>query len=110
MPASDAAALCHGLSVEYRSASGVVPALRDVDATIRRGRLGVVVGPSGSGKSSLLRVLAGLRRPSGGRVEVAGTDLGGLRAGALRRLRRRAMGVVLQDPADNLVGYLAAAE
>src|ERR671918_379689 len=55
-------------------------------------------------------VLAGLQRPTGGEVEVEGTDLGRLRAAPLRRLRRRAMGIVLQDPADNLVDYLPAAE
>jgi putative ABC transport system ATP-binding protein len=106
--ASDVAARCDGVSVDYRTASGVVPALRDVDAAFARARFSVVSGASGSGKSSLLRVLAGLKRPTAGRVAVDGTDLTGLRAGRLRRLRRVAMGIVLQDPADNLVEYLPA--
>jgi ABC-type lipoprotein export system ATPase subunit len=98
------------VTVDYDTAAGAVRALHEVDADVERGRLTAVAGPSGSGKSSLLRVLAGLQRPTAGEVEVEGTDLGRLRAAPLRRLRRRAMGIVLQDPADNLVDYLPAAE
>jgi putative ABC transport system ATP-binding protein/macrolide transport system ATP-binding/permease protein len=108
VPVSDVAARCDGVSVDYRTASGVVPALRDVDAVFPRARFSVVAGASGSGKSSLLRVLAGLNRPTAGRVTVDGIDLTRLRAGRLRRLRRATMGIVLQDPADNLVEYLPA--
>jgi putative ABC transport system ATP-binding protein len=104
------AAACRRVSVDYATEAGVVHALRDVDATFERGRVTVLAGPSGSGKSSLLRVLAGLQRPRSGRVEVAGTELTGLRAGRLRRLRRRHIGVVLQEPDDNLIAYLSAAE
>lgn len=110
MPVSEPAARCRGVTVDYDTAAGAVRALHEVDADVERGRLTAVAGPSGSGKSSLLRVLAGLQRPTAGEVEVEGTDLGRLRAAPLRRLRRRAMGIVLQDPADNLVDYLPAAE
>jgi ABC-type lipoprotein export system ATPase subunit len=98
------------VSVDYATEAGVVHALLDVDAAFARGRVNVLAGPSGSGKSSLLRVLAGLQRARSGRVEVADEDLTRLRPGALRRLRRRHIGVVLQDPADNLVAYLSAVE
>jgi putative ABC transport system ATP-binding protein len=108
VPGSDVAARCDRVSVDYRTASGVVPALRDVDAAFHQGRFSAVAGASGSGKSSLMRVLAGLQRPTAGRITVDGTDLTRLRAGTLRRLRRVAMGIVLQDPADNLVEYLPA--
>jgi putative ABC transport system ATP-binding protein len=109
-PVPMATAECRELAVDYRTATGAVAALRDVDATIEQGRLTVVAGPSGSGKSSLLRVLAGLQRPRAGSVVVGGEDLARLRAGARRRLRRSAMGIVLQNPADNLVEYLRAHE
>jgi ABC-type lipoprotein export system ATPase subunit len=98
------------VTVDYDTVAGAVRALHEIDADVERRRLTVVAGPSGSGKSSLLRVLAGLQRPTAGEVEVEGTDLGRLRAAPLRRLRRRAMGIVLQDPADNLLDYLPAAE
>ena len=85
-------------------------ALIDVDASFERGRLSVIAGASGSGKSTLLRVLAGLQRATTGSVEVAGVELTRMGGARRRRLRRRTMGVVLQDPADNLVEYLRAVE
>jgi ABC-type lipoprotein export system ATPase subunit len=96
--------------VDYRTAAGASVALDGVDAHVARAQLTVVAGPSGSGKSSLLRVVAGLQRPTGGSVLVGRHDLSRLRAGPRRRLRRRTMGVVLQNPADNLVEYLRALE
>jgi putative ABC transport system ATP-binding protein len=107
---TDPVVRCRGVGVDYRTAAGVVHALTDVDVDLAADRLSVVAGPSGSGKSSLLRVLAGLHRPRIGSVHLEGVDLARLRAGALRRLRRRTMGVVLQNPADNLLDYLTAVE
>ena len=103
-------ARCRSLGVDYRSATGVAAALIDVDASFERGRLSVIAGASGSGKSTLLRVLAGLQRATTGSVEVAGVELNRMGGARRRRLRRRTMGVVLQDPADNLVEYLRAVE
>lgn len=104
------AAHCRGLDVVYRLLAGTSQALHGVDADFPRGRLTVVAGPSGSGKSSLLRVLAGLHRPRAGTVVVDGVALTRLSAGARRRLRRQRLGIVLQSPADNLVEYLTARE
>jgi len=104
------AARCENVSVRYRTGSGVVDALRGVTMAFGRGQLSVVAGPSGSGKSSLLRTLAGLQPAHAGTVEVDGVDIGRLGARALRRLRRRAIGFVLEEPAGNLLGYLRAQE
>ena len=79
------------------SQAGDVEILRGIDLTVRRGeRLGIV-GPSGSGKSSLLMVLGGLERATRGEVRVLGHELGALGEDALARLRRDHMGVVFQS-------------
>lgn len=112
MPGGDqrAVAICRRLCADYRTATGSAPALRDVDATFAAGRLSVIAGPSGSGKSTLLRILAGRHRPSAGEVEVVGVPLTGLQHRARRRLRRSALGIVLQQPAANLLEDLRLRE
>jgi len=70
--------------------------LRGVDLRVAAGESVALLGPSGSGKSSLMAVLAGLERPTGGEVAVAGLDLARLDEDALARARRGRIGVVLQ--------------
>jgi ABC-type lipoprotein export system ATPase subunit len=91
----------------YRPASGEVRALRGVDATFAAARTTVVAGPSGSGKSSLLRILAGIDRPSSGSATVGGVRLERAGAGRLRRLRAGVVGTVLQRPSDNFFPHLS---
>ncbi len=97
------AAECAGVVRIHPIPSGEVHALRGIDASFPRRTMSAVVGPSGSGKSSLLRILAGLDRPSAGSVLIDGHPLDRLGGRALRRLRRQAIGVVFQRPSDNLL-------
>ncbi|MDF2743299.1 MAG: transporter related protein [Actinomycetia bacterium] len=109
MPVEPAAS-CSGLVKIYRTATGEVHALKGIDAAFPGAAVSAVVGPSGSGKSSLLRILAGLDRPSAGQVRIGDIRLSGLSLTRLRRLRRRLLGYVFQRPADNLIPYLTVAE
>ena len=70
--------------------------LSELSLGVARGELVFVSGPAGGGKSTLLRLIAGLERPSSGRIFVAGQDLSKLNAHALAHLRRR-MGIVPQQ-------------
>jgi putative ABC transport system ATP-binding protein len=90
------------------AASGPVQVLRGVDLTVAAGEAVGIVGPSGSGKTSLLMLLAGLERPTGGKLSVAGRDLGGLDEDALARFRRQEVGIVFQ--AFHLVPTMTALE
>jgi len=71
-------------------------ALREVSFEIGGDELVFLTGHSGAGKSTLLRLIMLVERPTRGRIEVAGSDLGRLRRGAIARHRRQ-LGVVFQD-------------
>jgi putative ABC transport system ATP-binding protein len=85
-----------------------VRALKGVDAAFPAGRVTAVVGPSGSGKSSLLRILACVDRPTAGSVRVGGVDVAAMGARGRRRVRRELVGYVFQQPGENLLPYLTA--
>lgn len=110
MQESEAAIHCAGVSVDYRADSGTVRALHEVTVHLHARRLTVIGGPSGSGKSTLLRVLAGLQPTTEGRVVVGTHDVASMTRRARRRYRRDGIGIVLQDPSDNLFGGLTARE
>lgn len=106
--AAGPAAACRGVGKTYRTATESVPALVDVTLAVPRARVTVVVGPSGSGKSSLLRLLACLDRPDTGEVSIAGQRVDRLRPRARRRLRRQQVAYLFQRPGENLLPYLDA--
>src|SRR5215469_1103483 len=85
------------VALTLSSAAGPVNILHDVSLTVSAGETVALTGPSGSGKSSLLMVAAGLERPSGGRVTVAGTDITGMGEDAAARFRRGRVGIVFQS-------------
>ncbi|MGC6328896.1 ABC transporter ATP-binding protein [Rhizorhabdus sp. FW153] len=73
-----------------------VEILRQIDISIDRGDTVALLGPSGSGKSSLMSVLSGLERADSGRVLVDGLDFGMLDEDALAAARRGRIGIILQ--------------
>jgi putative ABC transport system ATP-binding protein len=73
-----------------------VDILRGVDIQVKAGESVALLGPSGSGKSSLMAVLSGMERPTGGEIRVAGADFTGMGEDALARARRGRIGIVLQ--------------
>ncbi len=79
------------------SAAGPVYILRGLSLQIGRGETVSIVGPSGSGKSSMLMIIAGLERATAGRVMVGDLDFAGQSEDALARFRRDSMGIVFQD-------------
>lgn len=79
-----------------KGAAGPVEILRGVSLEVAQGESLAVMGVSGSGKSSLLAVAAGLEPPTGGSVRLLGRELAGLSEDALAKLRRGRVGVVFQ--------------
>ena len=74
-----------------------VQALQDVSMSVEAGELVAVMGPSGSGKSSLLTIAGSLEEPTSGHVLVGGATLSKLSRAEKARLRRRTIGYVFQD-------------
>jgi len=94
----------------YRTASGEVRALKGLSAEVPASALLAVIGPSGSGKSSLLRLISGLDRPTSGTLVVEGTSVHDASARTLRRFRRATVGYLFQRPSDNFLPHLTVGE
>lgn len=105
-----AAAHCEDLVKVFRSATGETHALRGIGLEVQPGALMVVAGPSGSGKSSLLTLLAARDRPSAGSLTVLGSEVGDASTRELRSLRRRRIGFVPQRSATAVFPHLRAAD
>ena len=91
MSAADNIVEIEGLRFAY----GARPVLRNVSLRIRRGQVAAILGTSGTGKTTLLQLMGGSLRPSGGRISVCGRSVPDLDRHGLYELRRR-MGMMFQ--------------
>ncbi|HMA16030.1 MAG TPA: ABC transporter ATP-binding protein [Kiloniellaceae bacterium] len=96
-PASHPMIALDSVELTLPSVAGPVHILRGLDLVVGRGETVSVVGPSGSGKSSMMMIIAGLERASKGEVSVGGTRFNGLDEDSLARFRRDSVGIVFQD-------------
>ncbi len=96
------------LTLTLGGTASPVTILRGIDLDVPQGQVVALLGPSGSGKSSLMAVLSGLERASGGSLEVAGADFAALDEDGLAAARRGRIGIVLQ--AFHLLPTMTAAE
>ncbi len=101
---------CLSLLKVYATPTGRVQAVRGIDLEIERGRVVAVVGPSGSGKSSLLRMIAAIDLPTAGDVVIDGVNLAKVGRHRRRVLRSHLLSHVYQRPIHNLLSHLTARE
>lgn len=84
------------LAKTYGTGERAVRVFADLELSVSPGERVAIVGPSGSGKSSLLHLLGALDRPTSGTVEVDGSELGGLSDAGRARFRGRSVGFIYQ--------------
>ncbi len=101
---------CENLVKIYKVADLEVVALQGLDLRVQTGEMMALVGPSGSGKSSLMNILGGLDTPTAGRVRVGEYNLLEMSRREQVAYRRREVGFVWQQTARNLLPYLTALE
>jgi putative ABC transport system ATP-binding protein len=101
---------CRGLHHVYTVEDTDVVALDRVDLVVRPGETVALLGPSGCGKSTLLSIVAGLQRPTSGRVLVGRDDVTAMTVPELLSLRSNRIGIVVQNPGRSLLPYATAAE
>jgi putative ABC transport system ATP-binding protein len=94
---AEPAILLQNVHLTLEGPAGPVNILSGIDLKVAPGEVLGLVGPSGSGKSSLLMLMAGLERASDGRVVLSGYDYAGRSEDELARFRRESMGIVFQS-------------
>ena len=106
---SPSLAICaRNLTLTLGSDAAPVEILRGIDLDVHDGEVVALLGPSGSGKSSLMAVLSGLERATSGSLQIAGQDFATMDEDALAEARRGHIGIVLQ--AFHLLPTMTAAE
>ena len=93
----------NGLTKVYRRRREEIHALKNVDFRANEGEFVTIIGPSGSGKTALLNIIGCLDTPTGGRLQLNGAEVGGLKERDLVKLRREERG-------DHLPGQLSGGE
>jgi putative ABC transport system ATP-binding protein len=97
-----------GLSKVFKGSGPPVPAVRGLNLSVQAGQFVAVMGPSGSGKSSLLHMIGGLEPPTSGEIWFGGERVDGLSQARWAMLRRRHIGFVFQF--FNLVSNMTVAD
>ena len=96
------------LALDYRTGTSVAHAVDTVSLSVEQGSFIGLIGPSGSGKSSLMYLLSGLKSPTKGIVAFDGQDYRQISTPGLMQLRRQRFGFVFQQ--HFLINYLTALE
>jgi len=107
-PNPQPAVRAENLTRHYRMGESVIRAVDGISLEIASGEFAAMLGSSGSGKSSLLNLIAGLDRPTSGSISVEGRDLAQLSREELARYRRHTVGIVFQ--AFNLIPTMSVIE
>ena len=94
---NDTLVSCSHITKRFVSRGRSTNVLSDISLTIRAGQVVVIHGRSGTGKTTLLQIMAGLERPSTGHVEIAGRSIEKLSAPELAQLRQQTMGFIFQN-------------
>ena len=89
--------VANGLTKVYRRGREEIHALTNVDFRANEGEFVTIIGPSGSGKTTLLNIIGCLDTPTGGRLQLNGTEVNGLAERDLVKLRRENIGFVFQQ-------------
>jgi ABC-type lipoprotein export system ATPase subunit len=106
--AADGMIVCDQLVRIYFGAGIEVQALQGLDLLIAEGELTALIGAAGSGKSTLMNILAGLDTPTAGTVWVAGRNLAAMTAQQRLAYRRSVTGFIWQQTSRNLLPYMTA--
>jgi putative ABC transport system ATP-binding protein len=99
---------CRNLSLKYKDGHKENLVLDDINLKIENGKNVVVLGPSGSGKSSLIYLFSGLKKPTSGSIIIDGTDVSTMNEKQFSKIKRQKFGYIFQQ--HFLIPYLTVIE